>query len=151
MGAANFLNAAGAGLAVAGGVSEGIQKKTAAQIDSIRLKMAAEAGKVRAIQTDATFRENLNDVQSTMTAIRSSQNVGYDSPTSFALYDKAEEVNSNARKVAVSNERLKALGLEGDAAAAWQRGQSARNAGLFSSAGSVINSLARVSYSDLFK
>jgi len=149
MGASSFLAAAGAGLSIAGGVSQGIQTKTAAQVESVRLQEAAEAGKVRALQVDAAFREDLNDVQSTITAIRSSQNVAFDSPTAFALFDAASERNRRARMVAVSNERLKALGLEGDAAAAWRRGESARTNALLSSAGSAISSLSKVSYGDI--
>jgi hypothetical protein len=147
MGASSFLAAGAAGLSIAGGISEGIGKKTAAQIETVRLKTAAEAGKVRALQTDAAYREELNDVQNTMTAIRSSQNVGFDSATSFALFDAAQEKNRRARVVAVSNERLKALGLEGDAAAAWARGQQARTTSMLAASASALNSLSKVSFS----
>ena len=85
MGASSFLAAGSAGLSIAGGISEGIGKKTAAQIERVRLKTAAEAGKVRALQTDAAYREDLNDVQNTMMAIRSSQSVGFDSPNVRAV------------------------------------------------------------------
>lgn len=145
--AAPALAVAGAGLSIAGGISEGIGKKTAAQIEASRLKMAAEAGKVRALQTDAAFREDLNDVQSTMTAIRSSQNVGFDSPTSFALFDAAMERNRRARSVAVGNERLKVLGLEGDAAAAWQRSEMARTSSMLAASAGALSSLSKVSFS----
>lgn len=141
------LAVGGAGMSIAGGISEGIGKKTAAQIEGIRLKQAAEAGRVRALQVDAAFREDLNDVQNTMTAIRSSQNVGFDSPTAMALFREADERNRRARLVAVSNERLKALGLEGDAAAAWKRGETARTAALLAATGPALNSLSKVSFS----
>lgn len=145
--AAPALAIAGAGMSIAGGISEGIGKKTAAQIESVRLKTAAEAGKVRALQTDAAFREEWNEVANTMTAIRSSQNVGFDSPTAMALYGAARERNDRARVQAVSNERLKALGLEGDAAMAWKRGEQARTTSMLSSSMSALNSLSKVSFS----
>lgn len=123
MGAASI---GGKGLSIAGGISEGIQKKAASQVEAAKLRLAADAGRVRAQQTDAAYREELNDTMQNIGAIRSAQNVGFDSPTSFALYDKAEETNSRARLVAASNERLKALGLEGDAAATLAAGRMAR-------------------------
>lgn len=120
------MSIAGKGMEIAGGISQGIQQKTAAQVESVKLKMAAEAGKVRALQTDAAYRDDLNNTLQNIGAIRSAQEVGFDSPTSAALYDKARNLSDRARVVAVSNERLKALGLEGDAAAAWKRGEMAR-------------------------
>ena len=145
---ASLLAAGGAGLSIAGGISEGIGKKTAAQVEAVRLKTAAEAARVRGLQVDAAYRQELADTKSTMSAIRASQNVGFDSPTMFALYDKAEENSRRARVVAVSNERLKALGLEGDAAAAWARGQQARTNALLAASGNALSSLSKVSSSD---
>lgn len=130
---------AGKGLQIAGGISEGIQKKTAAQVETVKLKMAAEAGKVRAIQTDAAYREEFNDTMQNIGAIRSAQNVGFDSPTAFALTDKARDMSDRARTVAVSNERLKVLGLEGDAAAAWARGQTARTTAMLGQAKNIMS------------
>ncbi|TCR64696.1 hypothetical protein [Bosea sp. BK604] len=120
------MSAAGKGMQMAASNAEGIQKKTASQIESMKLKMAAEAGRVRAQQVDAQYRDELNETMQTIGAIRSAQNVGFDSPTSFALYDKAETINDRARVVAASNERLKALGLEGDAAQTLAAGRMAR-------------------------
>lgn len=133
------MSIAGKGMEIAGGISEGIQKKTAAQVESVKLKMAAEAGKVRAIQTDAAYREELNETMQNIGAIRASQSVGFDSPTSFALYDKAREVSDRARTVAVSNERLKVLGLEGDATAAWKRGETARTTALLGQTKNILS------------
>lgn len=130
---------AGKGLSIAGGISEGIQKKTAAQVESVRLKMAAEAGRVRALQTDAAYREDLDSTMQNIGAIRASQNVGFDSPTSFAIYDKAESLSDKARRVAVSNEKLKALGLEGDAAAAFARGETARTTSMLSQSKNILS------------
>lgn len=137
------LAIAGAGMQMAGGISEGIAKKTAAQVEAVRLKMAAEAGKVKALQTDAAFREEWNEVEQTIGAIRSSQNVGFDSPTAFALYDAARDRNDRARVQAVSNERLRALGLEGDAAIAWKRSESARTSATLSASMGALNTLSK--------
>jgi hypothetical protein len=137
------LAAAGAGLTIAGGVSEGIAKKTASQIQSAKLKFAADAGRVRGQQIDAAYREELNDVQSTMSAIRASQNVRFDSPTSMALFDKAEANNDAARKQAVSDEEMKALGLEGDAAMTRLLGKSARTTSLLKSAPGAVEGLMK--------
>ncbi|MGO4668767.1 hypothetical protein [Bosea sp. 2RAB26] len=136
---------AGAGLSIAGGVSEGIAKKTGSQIQAAKLKQAADAGRVRAVQTDAAFREELADVQSTMSAIRSSQGVQFDSPTSFALFDAAEEKSRRARMIAVSNERMKALGLEGDAAATLLAARNARATAMLKSAPDILSGLGKAS------
>lgn len=132
------MSIGGKALSIAGGVSEGIQKKVSSQIEAGKLMMAAEAGKVRALQTDAAYREELNDTLQNIGAIRASQNVGFDSPTSFALLDKAESLNARARQVAVSNERLKALGLEGDAAAVYERGKTARTTALLGQSKNIL-------------
>lgn len=129
----------GKGMEIAGGISQGIQAKTAAQIETVKLKMAAEAGKVRAIQTDAAYRDDLNNTLQNINAIRAGQNVGFDSPTSFALIDKAAQISDRARTTAVSNERLKALGLEGDAAAAWKRGEMARTTATLGQAKNILS------------
>ena len=133
------ISVGGKGLEVAGGISEGIQKKTAAQVESVKLKMAAEAGKVRAVQTDAAYRDDLNNTLQNIGAIRAGQNVRFDSPTSFAIYDKAQSLSDNARTTAVSNERLKVLGLEGDAAAAWKRSEMERTTAGFKVAKSALS------------
>lgn len=106
-----------AGMKYAGNLSEGIAKKTAAQIDAIKLKMQAEAGKVRAVQVDAAYRDDLNQTLQTINAFRSAQNVSIDSPTGMALADEAERRSDRARIAAASNEKIKALGLEGDSTA----------------------------------
>lgn len=137
------LGAAGAGLAVAGARSEGIAKKTAAQVQSARLKQAAEAGRIRGVQVDAAFRNELNDVQQTIGALRSTQNVGFDSATSMAIFDKAEARSAAARKVAVSNERIKALGLEADADAALLAGRDAGTAAMLRAGPGILSSLSK--------
>ena len=81
------------------------------------MKTAAEAAKVRGAQIDADFRERLNDAQSTIDVMRASMNVSLTSPTAIALQNEAERRNTAARVQAVSNERMKELGLEGDSAA----------------------------------
>ncbi|WP_420104510.1 hypothetical protein [Bosea sp. (in: a-proteobacteria)] len=137
------LAVAGAGMQIAGGISEGIAKKTAAQVETVRLKMAAEAGKVKALQTDAAFREEWNEVDQTIGSIRAGQNVEFDSPTAMALYGAARDRSDRARVQAVSNERLKALGLEGDAAAAWKRGEAARTSATLSASMGALSTLSK--------
>ena len=56
-----------------------------------------------------------------------------------SLYDKARDLSDRARVAAVSNERLKALGLEGDAAAAWARGETARTTAMLGQAKNILS------------
>lgn len=146
------LDVAGKGLAIFGGLAGGQASKVDGQINAFKLmsaaedrKIAAEAGRVRATQTDAEFRENLADVQSTIGAIRSSQNVQFDSPTAMALYEKAERINSRARQVAVSNERIGALSedmaannLSGDAMRILANSRRARTNALLGQAKNIV-------------
>jgi len=81
--------------------------------------------------------------------MRATQNVAFDSATSFALFDDAARRNQRARQIAVGNERLRALGLEGDAVAAWNRSKQARTAATMSMVGDVMSDLSKVSGGDI--
>lgn len=136
----------GEALAIGGKVMEaggvilgGMQQKNAAKINAIKARTAAEAGKVRAIQVDAAYRDELNTALENIDAIRVAQNVSLDSPTAFALIDKAQDTNARARAIAVSNERMKALGLEGDAATTWSSANNYLLAGLMRGGNSLAS------------
>ncbi len=118
------------GMKIAGEIGDGIQKKTAAQIKAVQLQTAAEAARVRAAQTDAAYREELAGALQNIDAIRASQNVSLDSPTAAALASKVDDASTRSRRAAVSNERIKALGLEGDSIAAIQMSKQYRTASL---------------------
>jgi hypothetical protein len=128
----------GKGLSIAGKLSEGQAQKTASQVRGIQLKMAAEAGRVRADQADAAYREELTSALSNITAIRAAQGMT-DSPTGQAIYEKAESLSNRARRTAVGNEKLKALGLEGDAASAFASSQNAMTAAWLKAAPDILS------------
>lgn len=112
----SIADIASTGLKVAGIMGEAQSKKVAAQIDAMRMETAAEAAKVRAVQLDAQYRDELNQTLSTIDSIRAAQNVNIDSPTSIALQESARERSSRARMTAKSNEKMRAMGHEADAA-----------------------------------
>lgn len=124
------MSAGSKGMKIAGEIGDGIQKKTAAQIKAVQLQTAAEAARTRALQTDAAYREELAGALQNIDAIRASQNVSLDSPTAAALAGRVSDASNLSRRAAVSNERIKALGLEGDALAAIQLSKQYRTASL---------------------
>jgi hypothetical protein len=124
-----------AGGSIAGGMGQQASSKTRA----MQLRVAADAGRLRGEQTDTAYREELNSVLQNIGAIRSAQNVAFDSPTSMALYDRAEQLNSRARRVAVSNERMKAFGLEGDAAVIRSQGNMDLMTGIINAAPNLLS------------
>jgi hypothetical protein len=119
-------NVVKAGSSIAGGMGQQAASKTRA----MQLRVAADAGRLRGEQVDASYREELNNTMQNITAIRSAQNVNIESPTSMALYARAEELSSRARRTAVANERIKAFGLDGDAATIKSQGDTAMLTGL---------------------
>jgi hypothetical protein len=132
--------AVGGSLLKAGGsIAGGMGQQASAKTRAMQLRVAADAGRLRGEQTDTAYREELSSVLQNIGAIRSAQNVAFDSPTSMALYDRAEELNKRARRVAVSNERMKALGLEGDAATIRSNGDVAMLTGIIGSAGDLAS------------
>lgn len=147
------LNAAGTGAGIFSALAGGQQSKVNAQLEAgrarmqaERLKVAAEAAKVRGIQVDTAFREDLNQSLQNLYAIRAAQGASVDSPTSRALGERARVASDRARRVAVSNERLRAMGLENEAAAAegdamalLRASRRYRTASLISAAGQAIS------------
>jgi hypothetical protein len=127
---AGLMTAASAGLKVAGGIGQGRAAKTEGQIKAIRYQTAAEAGRVRAVQTDAEYRDELNTTLANINAITAGQNRSIDSPTSRALLDKAEDINARARITAKSNEMLKAIASDSDAQLALLGGKQAMKASM---------------------
>jgi hypothetical protein len=114
-------------------------QQASAKTRAMQLRVAADAGRLRGEQTDTAYREELSSVLQNIGAIRSAQNVAFDSPTSMAIYDRAEELNTRARKIAVSNERMKAAGLEGDAAVIKSAGNTAMLTGLINAAPDLLS------------
>ena len=126
--AAAASTVASSGMRIAGSHGEGRSAKLEGQLKAIRYKTAAEAGRVRAIQTDATYRDELSTTLANINAITAGQNRSIDSATSRALAGRAEEINARARQVATSNERLRAITADSDATMAYEAGRRAMDA-----------------------
>lgn len=126
--AAGITTALSAGAQLYGAFSEGKNAKLEGQIRSIRYQTQAEAGKVRAIQVQGAYADDLNTSLANIVGITAAQGRGVDSATSLALADRASEVSSRIALTAASNERLKAMGAEADARAAERAGAEAERA-----------------------
>lgn len=150
MGVATLLSAAGTAAGITGNMaSAGATKAQAtlaesnARIRRMQADTNREIGEVRALQTDAAFRQDLFQTLDNLNSIRASQNVGFDSQTSLEILNAATSNNADARRIAVSNEKLKAMdataqgiSADTDAALARMSGKNAyRNAWLKSVSG----------------
>lgn len=133
------MQVATTGLKVAGNMGQAQSQKVAAQIDAMRMETAAEAAKVRAVQLDAQYRDELNQTMATIDSIRAAQNVNIDSPTSMALQDSARERSARARMTAKSNERIRGMASEADAANLRKSSQGFMRAALLKSAPDILS------------
>jgi hypothetical protein len=135
------MQGASSALKIAGNFGEAEAKRTQGKLQAIKLQTAAEAARVRAVQTGAAYQDDLARTLDTITAFRSAQNVSPDSPTGMALYDEAERRSDDARMTAMSNERIKALGYSGDALALQKASRSYTTAALLKSGPDFLNML----------
>lgn len=116
MGMTAVLGAASTAATVAGGIMSANSQKASNKANAIRAQMKAEsaktaeeAGRVRALQTDAAYRDQLDQTLSNMASMRAAQNVSNDSPTAMVLNEEAQKRSALARQVAVSNEIIGSL------------------------------------------
>lgn len=130
---------AATGLKVAGNQADAASKKSAAQIDAAKLKTEASAAEARGSQINAAYEGDLSASLQAMDAIRTSQNVSIDSPTALALDARAEEISGRARRTAVSNEKLKAMGLSADSQNLLRSSRAYSTAALLRSAGDIAS------------
>jgi len=110
------LGLASTAATAAGGIMSANAQKASNKANAIRAQMkvesaktAEQAGRVRALQTDASYRDQLDQTLSNMAAMRAGQNVSVDSPTALAMAEAADKKSALARQVAVSNEIIGAL------------------------------------------
>lgn len=80
-----------------------------------KAKRAAEVGRVRADQIDATYRDELNSTIANIRAIRSSSGASVASPTGMAIEADQQRISDRDRKIDVGNQRMQANQDEQDA------------------------------------
>lgn len=80
-----------------------------------KAKRAAEVGRVRADQIDATYRDELNSTIANIRAIRSSSGASVNSPTGRAIESDQQRISDRDRKIDVGNQRMQANQDEQDA------------------------------------
>lgn len=87
----------------------------AGQYASEQSKRAAEVGRVKADQIDASYRDELNSTISNIRAIRASAGMSPTSPTAMAIEDGQEKISDRDRRIDVGNQRMQARQDENDA------------------------------------
>lgn len=121
----SVLSAAGSGARIAGSILGGQAEKQKYAAQALKMQEAAAWGRVRAVETDTAFREELEQTMSNLKAIRAGQNADISSPTSVALEDRAREVSDRRRQTEVANIRRQVSQAESDAVALRRAGSAA--------------------------
>lgn len=80
-----------------------------------KAKRAAEVGRVRADQIDATYRDELSATISNIRSIRASSGASMNSPTGMAIEAAQQRISDRDRKIDVGNQRMQANQDEQDA------------------------------------
>ncbi|QEE47491.1 hypothetical protein FVA81_24060 [Rhizobium sp. WL3] len=80
-----------------------------------KAKRAAEVGRVRADQIDATYRDELSSTISNIRSIRASSGASMNSPTGMAIEADQQRISDRDRKIDVGNQRMQANQDEEDA------------------------------------
>lgn len=80
-----------------------------------KAQRAAEVGRVRANQIDATYRDELNSTIANIRAIRASSGASVGSPTGMAIEADQQRISDRDRKIEVGNQRMQANQDEADA------------------------------------
>lgn len=116
------------------GIVGAVGASNAQKWEGEKAKRAAEVGRVRADQIDATYRDELNSTIANIRAIRSSSGASVNSPTGRAIESDQQRISDRDRKIDVGNQRMQASQDEADA----RFRKSAASAALF---GGVAKSL----------
>lgn len=108
--------------AILGGIMSGLSgvvgavgASQAQQWEAEKAKRAAEVGRVRANQIDASYRDDLNSTISNIKSIRASSGASMYSPTGMAIEADQQRISDRDRKIEVGNARMQANQDEQDA------------------------------------
>lgn len=87
----------------------------AGQYAAEQSKRAAQVGRVKADQIDASYRDDLNSTIANIRSIRASAGMGALSPTGMAVETDAERRSTRDRRIDVGSQRMQATQDENDA------------------------------------
>lgn len=118
--AAPFLSLAATGLGAMGSISQGQTNAAnarqqgqdqwmAAMYNSEQAKLAAQVGELRATQTDTFMRRQMEGVLSNVDAVSALSGATDNSPSTWAVRNRYENLADEARTTATSNIRLQAM------------------------------------------
>lgn len=114
-----------------------------AKAQQLKAQKAAQIARVQADQADTAYRDELRTTLANIDTIRASANVPVDSPTSFAIRDKAREDSDAQRIRKVAGINMQANQYDQDAAF---YGSAARNyitAGLVGAGGQLAGGIGK--------
>lgn len=132
------------GLSVASTLNKGYGEQATQEFMAERDQRAADIGRIRAVQTDVHFREQLNTTLANIDAIRSAANIDLASPTSAVLKAEEARVSDRERMIKIANLRSQADEDELSAKYRYQVGKRAL-LGAYLSAGAQVLSAGKLS------
>lgn len=131
------------GLALEAGSSiVGAEGEAASQeFMAARDKRSAELGRLKAGQTDAQLREELNTTLANIQVTRAAANTDPLSPTGLAILENESRISDRARNIKVAS--IRAQASEDDASAAYrlEAAKTARLAGYLGAGGKALKGL----------
>lgn len=131
----------GLGLDAGSKIYKGYGDQASQEFMARRDERAAELGRLRASQTDAQLREELNTTLANIDAVRAAGNIDPTSPTTAALKDRESFVSDRARNIKVAS--LRAQADEDEATSRYRRevGRSAVVGGWLGGLGSGLRGI----------
>lgn len=134
---------ASVGLSAYSAVEKGAGQKASDDYQAQRAEQAAQYGELKASQTDAQTRENLNVTLANISAVRAASGVDPSSPTSAVLRDQTERLGDRARGIQVGNILEQSTQDTQDAAYLRNAGDFAMSMGEVNAATGVAGSVSK--------
>lgn len=97
------------------GIVGAVGQSQAQKWEAQKAQRAAEVGRVRANQIDASYRDELNSTIANIRSIRASSGASIASPTGMAIEADQQRISDRDRKIDVGNQRMQANQDEQDA------------------------------------
>lgn len=137
------LSIASLGMKAGASVIGGIGAKAGADFEAERAERAAELGRIKADQTDATMREELHTQLAQIDAVRASANVVTDSPTGDAIKARETQLSDRERQTRLLNIRSQVASDEAAATYKRRSGELSLAYGIVGGAGQLAGGVGR--------
>lgn len=134
----------GLALDAAGSIFKGQGEKASQEYLAARDRRAAELGRIKADQTDAGMREELNTTLANIDVIRAAAGTDPLSPTGLAIRENERRIGDRDRRIRVSN--INEQAADDDASAEYRRyvGKTALTGSYISAGSKLLSGIGRM-------